>query len=101
MSEAAAVPTSVVWFLRCLRAFVRREMVSMAGYRTTLIMRGVTFLLAVVSLVFFARFVGAAANPHLQRYGGATWPSASSASWSPSCSRWACRGWRSGSAWPR
>ena len=34
----------------------------------------VTFLLAVVSLVFFARFVGSAPNPHLARYGGSYLP---------------------------
>ena len=70
MSEIDAAPSTALWLCRCLRAFVRREAVAMAGYRTALLMRGVTFLLAVVSLVFFARFVGAAANPHLQRYGG-------------------------------
>jgi len=59
-----------LWFLRFLRAFVRREAAALGAYRTALVMRGVSFLLAVVSLVFFARFVGAAANPHLARYGG-------------------------------
>jgi ABC-2 type transport system permease protein len=59
-----------IWFFRFLRAFVRREMAAVGAYRTALIMRGLSFLLAVVSLIFFARFVGAAANPHLTRYGG-------------------------------
>jgi ABC-2 type transport system permease protein len=62
--------SGAVWFSRCLRAFVRRELMATSVYRTTLFMRGLTFALAVVSLIFFARFVGAAANPHLARYGG-------------------------------
>jgi ABC-2 type transport system permease protein len=59
-----------VWFLRVLRAFVRREMAALAAYRAAFVTRLVGVATVVGSLVFFARFVGAASNPHLDSYGG-------------------------------
>jgi ABC-2 type transport system permease protein len=69
-SQAPAPRSELAWFVRYLRAFVRRELMATAAYRTTLAIRGFTFVMAVVSLVFFSRFVASAANPHLARYGG-------------------------------
>jgi ABC-2 type transport system permease protein len=65
-----ALPGTGRWFLRVLAAFVRREMVAMTGYRAAFVTRVVGFGFVVVGLVFFARFVGAADNPHLRAYGG-------------------------------
>lgn len=62
--------SQLVWFLRFLRAFVRRELISLSTYRTAMILRALTFGMAVLSLVFFSRFIGSAINPHLARYGG-------------------------------
>jgi ABC-2 type transport system permease protein len=42
----------------------------MSGYRAAFATRAAGFAFAVVGMVFFARFVGASANPHLQPYGG-------------------------------
>jgi ABC-2 type transport system permease protein len=64
------LPGRVIWFARVLWAFTRREFLSRAGYRISFLMRGLSFVFAAVSLVFFSRFVGAAANPHLAPYGG-------------------------------
>jgi ABC-2 type transport system permease protein len=69
-SAAPIPPSNLVWFGRLLRAFVRREVAALSAYRTMLVMRGVTFGLAVVSLVFFSRFIGSSPNPHLAPYGG-------------------------------
>ncbi len=60
----------LLWFLRVLRAFTRREMIELASYRAWVVTQVVTFGLATVSLVFFSRFIGSAENPHLARYGG-------------------------------
>jgi ABC-2 type transport system permease protein len=65
-----ALPGTVVWFGRTLRAFVRRELVAMSGYRAAFLTRTTGFLFAVIGMVYFARFVGAAANPHMAAYGG-------------------------------
>jgi ABC-2 type transport system permease protein len=59
-----------VWFARVLLAFTRRELANLSGYRLHFAARLVGFACVVVGLVFFARFVGAAANPHLAVYGG-------------------------------
>jgi len=59
-----------VWFGRVVRAFVGREMAALGGYRAAFIMRVLGVVLAVASMVFMARFVGAAANPFLVGYGG-------------------------------
>jgi ABC-2 type transport system permease protein len=68
---ATAVPRSqLAWFLRFLRAFIRRELKATSAYRTSLVTRAFTFGLAVVSLIFFSRFIGSGANPYLARYGG-------------------------------
>ncbi|HET6280252.1 MAG TPA: ABC transporter permease [Polyangia bacterium] len=58
------------WFMRVLRAFARRELMVVTTYRASFFVRALSFVFAVVSLVFFSRFVGAGANPHLAPYGG-------------------------------
>lgn len=67
---SAQAPGPLLHFLRLLGAFVRREVALVANYRLWFLMRAVTFVFTVVSLVFLSRFIGAAANPHLQIYGG-------------------------------
>jgi ABC-2 type transport system permease protein len=64
------LPPRLVWFGRALRAFARRELAAMSGYRAAFATRIVTFLLAVVGTVYFSRFVSATANPHMAAYGG-------------------------------
>jgi ABC-2 type transport system permease protein len=65
-----ALPGTGRWFLRVLMAFVRRELVAATGYRAAFVTRVFAFAFTVVGLYFFARFIGAAANPHLAPYGG-------------------------------
>jgi ABC-2 type transport system permease protein len=65
-----ARPLSPVWFLRILWAFVRREIAALAGYRIAAVLRLLGFVSVVASLLFLSRFVGAAVNPHLERYAG-------------------------------
>jgi hypothetical protein len=60
----------MIWFWRVLAAFIRREMSAVGGYRAAFVIRLLGLGLAVASMVFLARFVGAAANPHLSAYGG-------------------------------
>jgi ABC-2 type transport system permease protein len=60
----------VTWFARVFAAFVRRELSAVGGYRTAFVIRLFGFVLAVGSLLFLSRFVGAAANPHLTSYRG-------------------------------
>jgi ABC-2 type transport system permease protein len=60
----------LAWFLRLLRAFVRREAVALSAYRAAFGARLLGSVLAAMGLIFFARFVGASANPHLTAYGG-------------------------------
>jgi len=67
---AQALPGVVVWFGRVLAAFTRRELAAMSGYRAYFFTRVFSFVSVVIGLVFFARFVGATANPHLAAYGG-------------------------------
>jgi ABC-2 type transport system permease protein len=64
------LPTRLTWFARTLCAFARRELVAMSGYRAAFATRAAGFLFAVVGLVYFSRFVSAAANPHMAAYGG-------------------------------
>ncbi|HVX96919.1 MAG TPA: ABC transporter permease [Polyangia bacterium] len=64
------LPGLAVWFARTFVGFVRRELAAMSGYRAAFLTRFAGFAVAVVSMVFFARFVGAAANPHMAAYGG-------------------------------
>ena len=59
-----------LWFARVLVAFVRRELSAMGGYRMAFAIRVLGFGLAVASLLFLSRFVGAAVNPHLAVYRG-------------------------------
>jgi ABC-2 type transport system permease protein len=68
----AATPASspATWFARVLVAFVRRELAAASSYRAAFVSRLFGFGLLIVSLLFFSRFVGAAANPHLLAYGG-------------------------------
>jgi ABC-2 type transport system permease protein len=56
--------------MRVVAAFARRELIAMSGYRAAFATRAVGFVFLVVGLVFFARFVGATANPHLAPYDG-------------------------------
>jgi ABC-2 type transport system permease protein len=67
VSVSAASP---LWFLRVLYAFVRRELAAVGGYRTAFVIRVLGFGLAVCSLLFLSRFVGAVVNPHLVAYRG-------------------------------
>ncbi|HLK25760.1 MAG TPA: ABC transporter permease [Caulobacteraceae bacterium] len=67
MSAPAA---SFPWFLRVLVAFVRRELAAVGAYRMAFAIRVLGFGLAVGSLMFLSRFVGAAVNPHLAAYHG-------------------------------
>jgi ABC-2 type transport system permease protein len=60
----------VIWFGRVLLAFIRRELSALGGYRIAFLIRLLGLGLAVGSMVFLSRFVGAAANPHLVGYGG-------------------------------
>jgi ABC-2 type transport system permease protein len=60
----------VIWFGRVLLAFIRRELSALGGYRIAFVIRLFGLGLAVGSMVFLSRFVGAAANPHLAGYGG-------------------------------
>jgi ABC-2 type transport system permease protein len=60
----------VIWFGRVLGAFIQREMAALGGYRAAFFIRLLGLGLAVGSMIFLARFVGAAANPHLAGYGG-------------------------------
>jgi ABC-2 type transport system permease protein len=59
-----------VLFARVMWAFIRREMAALGGYRAAFIIRILGVVVAVGSMVFLARFVGAAVNPHLATYGG-------------------------------
>jgi ABC-2 type transport system permease protein len=67
---SAAAPPAPLWFLRVLAAFVRRELAALGGYRAAFFTRVAGLVTVVASLFFFARFVGASANPHLAAYGG-------------------------------
>jgi ABC-2 type transport system permease protein len=62
--------TSPLWFLHVVVAFARRELSALGGYRAAFVIRGLGFLSVVASLYFLSRFVGAAANPHLDAYAG-------------------------------
>ncbi len=66
----SAPVASLPWFLRVLVAFVRRELAAVGAYRTAFAIRVLGFGLAVGSLLFLSRFVGAAVNPHLAAYHG-------------------------------
>ncbi|HVU51361.1 MAG TPA: ABC transporter permease [Polyangia bacterium] len=70
MTAHRPLPPPVLWFGRALRAFVRRELVAMSGYRAAFVTRAAGFVFAVVGMVYFSRFVGATANPHMAAYGG-------------------------------
>jgi ABC-2 type transport system permease protein len=64
------LPSRSAWFARALAAFARRELVAMSSYRAAFVTRAAGFVFAVVGLVYFSRFVGATANPHMAAYGG-------------------------------
>jgi ABC-2 type transport system permease protein len=70
LPPASAPPPLPVWFGRVLAAFFRRELAHLSRYRLHVLTRLAGWTFAVVSLYFFARFVGAAPNQHLERYGG-------------------------------
>src|SRR4051794_35714965 len=59
----------VIWFLRVMSAFVRRELAALSGYRSAFVIRLLGLGMAAASMVFLSRFVAAAANPHLAGYG--------------------------------
>lgn len=67
MSEPVA---PLRWFARVLVAFVQRELSAVGAYRMAFAVRLLGFGLAVGSLLFLSRFVGAAVNPHLAAYHG-------------------------------
>lgn len=67
---SVAVPLAPFWFLRILRAFVRRELAAIGGYRIAALLRLLGFVSVVASMLFLSRFVGAAVNPHLAGYAG-------------------------------
>jgi ABC-2 type transport system permease protein len=58
------------WFSRIFVAFVRREMSALGGYRGAFFIRLFGFALAIGSILFLSRFVGASVNPHLAMYRG-------------------------------
>ena len=60
----------MTWFVRVMWAFVRREMAALSGYRFAFGVRVLGVAMAVGSMVFLSRFVGAAVNPHLAAYRG-------------------------------
>lgn len=60
----------LAYFARVMWAFIRREMAAVGGYRAAFFIRVLGVVVAVGSMVFLARFVGAAVNPHLATYGG-------------------------------
>jgi len=66
----APLPGIGTWLGRVLAAFVRRELAEVSGYRLAFFTRTFSFVVQVVGMVFFAHFVGAAANPHMAAYGG-------------------------------
>jgi ABC-2 type transport system permease protein len=63
-------PPRLLWFLRVVVAFARRELSAISGYRAAFFIRIFGFVSVVASLYFLSRFVGAAANPHLAAYAG-------------------------------
>jgi ABC-2 type transport system permease protein len=60
----------LAWFLRVFRAFVRRELVAVGGYRAAFVIRVVGALMLAATVVFFARFVSGAMGRHLDGYQG-------------------------------
>jgi ABC-2 type transport system permease protein len=70
VSARSTLPGTATWFVRVLVAFIRRELIAATGYRAAFVTRIFGFAFLVTGLYFFARFIGSAANPHLQAYGG-------------------------------
>jgi ABC-2 type transport system permease protein len=68
--RAQVAPTSGVWFVRVLLAFLRRDLIEASRYRAASVTRFFAFALAALSLYFFSRFVASGANLHLGPYGG-------------------------------
>jgi ABC-2 type transport system permease protein len=62
--------SALLWFVRVIVAFMRRELSALDGYRSAFVIRILGLGMAVATIVFLSRFVGAAANPHLAAYGG-------------------------------
>jgi ABC-2 type transport system permease protein len=62
--------SQAAFFAHVMWAFIRREMAAVGGYRAAFFIRVLGVVVAVGSMVFLARFVGAAVNPHLAAYGG-------------------------------
>jgi ABC-2 type transport system permease protein len=70
LPPASPPPALPLWFLRVQAGFLRWELVELSKYRAHMLTRAVSFAFAVVSVYFFARFVGDSGNRHLARYGG-------------------------------
>ena len=70
VARTAPHPPALLWFLRVLVAFARREAWTMSGYRIAFLVRGFAFGVSVLALAFLGRLVGASDNPHLAQYGG-------------------------------
>jgi ABC-2 type transport system permease protein len=62
--------SALPWFGRIFLAFVRRELSALGGYRGAVVIRVFGFGLAIGSLLFLSRFIGASVNPHLAAYRG-------------------------------
>lgn len=69
-TPARPLPGPFIWFARGFVGFARRELAAMSGYRAAFLTRAAGFAFAVIGMVFFSRFVGASANPHMAAYGG-------------------------------
>jgi ABC-2 type transport system permease protein len=69
-ARARGTTNWLLWFGRVFAAFVRRELSALGGYRTAFFLRLFGFALAIGSLLFLSRFVGAAVNPHMAAYRG-------------------------------
>jgi ABC-2 type transport system permease protein len=69
-APALPPPSLPVWFARVCGGFIRRELLALGGYRAAFAVRLLGLATGVGALLFLARFVGAAENPHLARYGG-------------------------------
>lgn len=70
MIEPEPTRSRAVWLWRIARAFSRRELREMFSYKMWMVTGVLGIAASAVSLVFFSRFIGSGANPHLTKYGG-------------------------------
>jgi ABC-2 type transport system permease protein len=68
--STSPAPPRLLWFARVLLACLRRDLAETSRYRLAFLSRVAALALAALSLYFFARFVGAQQNRHLNPYGG-------------------------------